>query len=311
MKDPGPYPVELLKAILEAQAPALASSPGIFSLKPILLPAIFYDDCEGTPPYIVTGTGDGYQASYVTEAAFVGLHGLKIQTRETGAAGSDNAAATIHLPANELPIIRLQALFARPETTSTNYYTEFRLRADDETSYFIAQVRIGWQAPSIEYHKKINAGWSYTAITGWYLEPAHHAWNHLQLAINVATGCYLEIKLNGKTHSIPTEPLEPGATQTRGPLLDFQLKTTAIAALQSTTPFAQILVTAEEAPSTHDHTTACPACPSRNARADPELPLLHFCRAPNYHIVRAFRGPAGAPGAPTASLSARAGLTQW
>ena len=248
MKDPGPNAVELLKYILAATGPAAISSPGVAGLNPILYPAIFHDDCTGTEPYEVTGTGEGFQASYVTEAAFVGLNGLKIQTRETGAAIADLSTAKIWLPANALPIIRAQFLFARDPNTSTHFYTQLQLRADDESSMWVSQVEIGWQAPSISYWKKVNAAHSMTAIAGWLLQPAYHAWNHLQLAINVATACYHEIKFNGKTLSIPTEPLDATATINRGPLLELQLQTRCGAAEQANSHFDQILVTAEAAP---------------------------------------------------------------
>ena len=248
MKDPGPNPVELLTHILAATGPAAISSPGVHGLTPILYPAIFFDDCSGTEPYQVSGTGEGFQASYVTEAAFVGLNGLKLQTRETGAAAGDYAAAGIYLPANELPIIRVQFLFARPPTTSTHFYTNLALRPDDTSFTYGSNIEIAWQAPSISYWKKTNAGWSMSAIPGWLLQPDNHAWNHLELAINLATACYHEIKLNGQTLSIPTEPLDPSASADRGPLLFVELRTRAAEAVQANSHFDQILVTAEAAP---------------------------------------------------------------
>ena len=248
MKDPGPNAVELLNYILAATGPASISNPGLHGLNPMLYPAIFFDDCSGTEPYEVTGTGEGFQVSYVTEAAFVGLNGLKVQTRDTGAAGGDLATATLNLPANALPIIRVQFLVARDPNTSPNFYTQLQIRADDEVTYYIAQVEIAWQTPSLSYLKKVNAGHSMTPIPGWLLQPAYHAWNHLQLAINVATGCYHEIKFNGKTLSIPTEPMETASPQARGPLLNIDLETRTAAAAQANSHFDQILVTAEAAP---------------------------------------------------------------
>lgn len=248
MKDPGPNAVELLDHILKATGPAAISSPGIAGLNPILFPAIFHDDCSGTEPYLVTGTGTGFQASYVTEAAFLGLNGLKVQTRETDAAVGDWCKAIIHLPANKLPIIRAQLLLARDPNASTHFYTHLHLSADDKTTYWLGEVQIAWQAPSVSYLKKTNAGHSMYAIPGWLLQPANHAWNHLELAINVANGCYHQIKLNGQTLSIPTQPLESGATQARGPLLALQLQTRNGAAVQANSHFDQILVTAEAAP---------------------------------------------------------------
>ena len=248
MKDPGPNAVELLNYILAATGPAAISSPGVHGLNPILYPAIFFDDCSGTEPYQVTGTGTGFQATYVTEAAFVGLNGLKVQTRETGAAAGDIASAKINLPANALPIIRVQLLFARDPDTDTHFYTALWLQSDNGINSYLAKVEIAWQAPSVSYYKKANGTWAMAAIPGWLVQPDNHSWNHLQLAINLNTLCYHEIKLNGLTHSIPTEPLEPGVTANRGPLLMLTLQTRTGQAVQANTHFDQILVTAEAAP---------------------------------------------------------------
>jgi len=245
MKDPGPHVVALLTAILDKTCAALPSAAGYLTLKPILHPAIFYDDCEGTEPYIVTGTGDGYQASYVPEAALVGLTGLKVQTREAGAASGDLAQAHIHLPGNALPIIRVQMLIARPPPTSTNYATAIHLSADYGDYLYRSVVEINWQTPSVSYWKKANGFWSMTAIAGWLMEPANHRWHHLQLAINAQTGHYYEIKSDGRTHSIPLEQMEPIATANRGCQLELELRTRTCEAVQANTHFDQILVTAE------------------------------------------------------------------
>jgi len=248
MKDPGPYPVELLKAILDVHGASRISLPGIFSLKPVLFPAIFYDDCEGTEPYTVSGTGDGFQGSYVTEAAFVGLNGLKIQTRETGAAASDYARADLLLPLGPGPVIRLQLMFRRPNTTSADFTTLFMLYTDDEVRRLDASIEAHWNAQRLAYLKKTNAEWTMTQVEQWHLERDNNRWHKLDLAINLLTAQYVHIKLNGKVCAPDPTDLETTGTAGRGRILDFRLKTTAIAAAQAETQFDQILITTEEAP---------------------------------------------------------------
>jgi len=248
MKDPGPYPVELLKAILEAPGVAGAGAAAVYPQLPMIFPAIFHDDCEGTEPYSVTGTGTGWEAKYAPAAAYVGLNGLDVETRETGAAGSDFCRADLLMPANIKPIIRFQCLLARKPLTSTNFRTNIMLTADDATTLYLAQIQLTWQTPSIAYLKKTNGTWDITVIDTWHPNYQDKGWNHLQFAINVATGCWHEIIMNGLRLSIPTAPLSPGATQTYAPYLKLRLETWALAPTQSSTIYDQILVTAEEAP---------------------------------------------------------------
>ncbi len=248
MKDPGPYPVELLKAILEAPGVAGAGAAAVYPQLPMIFPAIFHDNCEGTRPYTVTGTGTGWEARYENAAAYVGLNGLDVETKDATPASSDFCRADLLMPANILPIIRFQCLLARKPATSTNFKTNIMLTADDATTLYLAQIQFDWQTPSIAYLKKSNGTWDITVIGTWQPNYQDKGWNHVQLAINVLTGCYHEIIMNGLRLSIPTELLSPGITQSYAPYLKLRLETWAVANAQASTIYDQILVTAEEAP---------------------------------------------------------------
>lgn len=248
MKDPGPHPVELLNDITKGSGLRSVSRPGLHSLQPILLPAIFFDDCSGTLPYQNVGTGADWQIAYVTDAPYVGLNGLKVETKPTDPAENDYARAEIQMPANEFPILRFQALVTRAITTSTNFITSIAVTADDGAQGYLAEIQIDWNTPAFSYSKKVNAGFEITPIDDWHPNYQDKGWNHVQLAINMATGSYHEIIMNGKRHSIPTEPMGLVPTTNWAPFIKLWLQTQAVAAAQAATYFDQILVTAEREP---------------------------------------------------------------
>jgi len=245
MKDPGPHPVALLDDIDRGCGASSISVPGLHSLQPILLPAVFFDDCSGTMHYQVDGTGTDHQVDYATAAAYVGLNGLKIQTKQTTPAINDDAYAQLYMPANELPIVRLQLLMARMSGSSGTPATDVYLFNDNESFYHTAQVHIVWNPPVVSYLKKDNGTWSLNTIDTWKVNYLDEGWNHLELAVNVDRGFYHEIVLNGKRLSIPTQPMEPDTAKAYGRHLQMRLLTTALAAERAAIMFDQILVTAE------------------------------------------------------------------
>jgi len=247
MKLPDPNAVALLKSILDAQAAPSITSPGIYSLKPILHPAIFYDDAAGTFNYTLTGTGEDYVGRYDNVPAFVGTNGILLQTRATTPAAMDVVQARKCVPANKLPIISLRALWKYPAAGPTNVRVRFSINHSLGTQYHEAQVQFCAYAPYAQFLKKTNGTWALSDIPGWVVAGGDDRWQDVTLRVNTETGCYVSIEFNGQTYSIPTEPTRLYTGSNIGPTLEIALWLQIIEALQGTAHFAQILLTAEEA----------------------------------------------------------------
>jgi len=248
MKAPGPYRVELLKAILDAQPPAIASSPGIFSLHPILHPALFYDNAEGAFQWTVTGTAGEYKASYETSGALVGQKGLVMHTKTETPANNDYVRTSIYVPGGPGPIVRFQLSFRRDAATSTHFSTEFRFSVDNETNKLQAWLEAHWQIMRLAYQMKINAGWTMTEMDDSHLRAGEGQWHNLNVAINIETAKWVSIVLNGKSLTIANDDLEKAVSTYHDRGIQIQLGTIAVAALMAGSHFDQILITSEEAP---------------------------------------------------------------
>jgi len=247
MKDPGPYPVELLKAIFDKAAPAGASYPGLHGLGRIIYPAIFLDDGSGAFPFATRGTGAGWEAKYAQPANFVGTMGLECSTRETGATVADFSWAEIYLPDSPLPIVRVQVLFRRPSTTSDDARARIRLFHDDTALHYTADFFILFAQHIVQAYTKQNGAWAMTPIPDCLVQEAENQWHHMNFSINKLTHQYVDFALNGHAFALPALPLESGASAGRCHLLYLGLAAEAGAAEQAVIHFDQILVTAEEA----------------------------------------------------------------
>lgn len=247
MKDPGPHVVALLKAILDKPAGEISLPPAFYNPSPIIYPAIFCDDGSGAFPYLVRGTGTGYEAKYTDPAAYVGPQGIEISTRETGATTNDYCFAEIYLPDAPPPIIRVQLLFRRPSTTSASAQFRIRLFHDDKTFHYLADFGIAWSVPTIEYWAKSNGTWAMATVPNAVPQEDEDQWHHLNFTINKLTHEYGEFWLNGTSYPLPVLDLEPSASEGRCDLLYLGLNATAGANEQAHAHYDQILVTAEEA----------------------------------------------------------------
>lgn len=247
MKQPGAYPSELLKDIARGSGTASVAAPGLHTQHGNLLPAMFFDDCSGTLAYQTCGTGVGWQVAYLDSAAYVGLFGLKVETKADTPVEYDYARAELQMHAHELGILRFQMLLCRAPETSADFITTIAVFPDDGVQGYLAEIQIDWATPAFSFLKKVNAGFAMTPVPGWLPNYKDNGWNHVQLAVNVAAGHYLELLLNGKRLSIPTEPLGLAPTEPWAPFVKMWLQTRAVAEAQASTYFDQILVTAERA----------------------------------------------------------------
>lgn len=255
MKDPGPNNLEqliqantTLAAILAATGAPAPSSPGIFSLYPILHPALFYDNAEGTFQWTVTGTAGEYKASYETSGALVGLKGLVMHTKTDTPAGGDYVKANIYVPGGAGPIVRFQLSFRRDAATSTHFTTQIRFHVNNEANILNAFLEAHWQIARLAYLMKTNGGWAMTEMDDSHLRPGEGQWHTLNVAINIETAKWISIVLNGKSLTIANDALEEGVSTYHDRGIRFELGTLAIPNEMAGSHFDQLLITTEEAP---------------------------------------------------------------
>jgi len=254
MKDPGPNTLEQLiaanaklAALAAGGGGASASSPGLYSLKPILHPAIFFDDASGTFNYTINATGEDYTADYDPASAFVGLKGITLKTKATTPAAGDHVWADMPLPLGPGPVFRVQLLMRTPATGSTNTITGISLSADDELNTLTVALEAHWAALKLAYQKKSNGSWAMTEMPDSKLRIDEKQWHTLDFAFNIPTRKWLHIILNGKTLSITADDVQATTSVNRGRFVRLRLINSTPVAEQAVTHLDQILITTEEA----------------------------------------------------------------
>lgn len=79
------------------------------------------EDCEGTCNWSVSGTGGDDVHAFATVAAFMGLNGLRLKTRVTGAAENDYVMLSRAIGLGESGLIVFRGRLALPAVTGVKY----------------------------------------------------------------------------------------------------------------------------------------------------------------------------------------------
>lgn len=211
-----------------------------FNTIPVLHPAIFYDDCNGTFAYKVTAGPAGWVADYTLEWPYVGLKALEMHCSNVDPYVGEYVEIHKSLLQPPTQLARLQIIFCQPAGGPANF-TNFTLHWRVPERVYMAQV----QCDTLTKHILYAHSWA-PAFTdsGLRFNNGIRWWNHLDLSMNLLTHRYHRLSLNGYALDLSAIPL-PYAVSSYNPSLTFTIKVTNQAAVASHMLFDQILITPE------------------------------------------------------------------
>jgi hypothetical protein len=172
---------------------------------PILYPALFYDDCNGTLPYSATGDGADYIAAYQTVAPLAGTKQLRLQTRTTGPTTGDAVTIALHTFLTPAKLLRLIAHF-KTYQSPPHSILYFAFHWYDGTNQHLAIIRLRTDEADVAYYGPAP---NYTTLSGVTFNPTTGHWHRLDFAINVADALYHRLTFdhniaNMQSIAIPT-----------------------------------------------------------------------------------------------------------
>jgi hypothetical protein len=212
----------------------------VLGTTPIMHPTIFYDNCDGTFDYVVTGTGADFAAAYVTTYALSNLKSLLAQTKLTTPAVADyvDVAKNLWLPPTKL--VRLQLAF-RLISASTGITIQWGIKWYDGVNVNTAHLRVDRSTLLTQYY---NAAGSWTTITGPTCPPDPYTWSYYDLVADFTKNEYVRMTASHVPVSLAGTPVNSSAGATR-PKCILGLIVTAGAAVRAECAFSQILLTGE------------------------------------------------------------------
>lgn len=167
-----------------------------FSAIPVIHPALFFDDCSGTFTYVSAGTGADYVAEYDPLAAHVQTNGILLKTRETTPADADEVAIYRRLWLPPRGVLRLQLMFSLLSYAPTRYL-DIVLTWNNNDVAHDAGLRVKGSNGICYYITGYAAGeFTWTAIPNWKAGIIDHAWNKIDLSVNLDTDFHHKIQLN-------------------------------------------------------------------------------------------------------------------
>lgn len=207
---------------------------------PIIHPTIFYDDCNGTHTYTVTGTGADFSSSYSAAKAYAGLKSLLLATRVTAPAAGDlcTVLKAMWLPPTKLVTLRI--LYAR-ESSVLKPFTTFKFEWYDGTNKYSSALQHDLDLNTFKYMDVSTAWVSLPTLAPCNL---YMVWNYLEFKIDYSLGCYHSVTLNHKFADMKNIPCYPLASATV-PHLELSLIIQAQTNAQCWGIFSNILVTGE------------------------------------------------------------------
>jgi hypothetical protein len=117
---------------------------------------LLLDDCEGTFTWTVGGTGGDDVHEYAAVAAFMGLNGMRLKTRTTGAAADDNVfvSKVFGFPESGLVVARMR--WASPDPTKIKS-VRLNLWVDNGVRDWQAGGRLLPNTPEFDYYTPAGA----------------------------------------------------------------------------------------------------------------------------------------------------------
>jgi hypothetical protein len=173
---------------------------------------LLLEDCEGTFVWTATGTGGDDVHAWATAAAFMGINGLRLKTRTTGAAAADwlTAARTFGFPETGLLVARVRIAGVSMAAIDQMGIT---LVAANGTRLWQSALVVQPNVPSCSY---LNAAGGLTAIPALAYRPGDLSYQTLELVIDLLANEYLEASWCGVRADLAGAGLsDSGADATR------------------------------------------------------------------------------------------------
>lgn len=212
----------------------------LFNRIPILHPAIFYDDCEGTFAYIVTADGADFYASYSTANPLVGTNCLHLKTRSTGPQINDEVMITkrLWLPPTQSGRIQL-AITPQDNVNDIRIWTS--LLWYDGVNLHTAQFSLNGQTKGLYYR---DAALNWILVFPNVYRTQALTWTYLDFYVHFLSERYGYVACNNQVADLADIPVlsSPDATP---PHLQLNLIVTTLTAARGGAAFDQILLTSE------------------------------------------------------------------
>lgn len=176
---------------------------------PILWPAQFYDDCEGTFSWTPAGAGADFDAEYTLDHTLVGLHSLLLRTKLTAPTLGDDVSILKNLWLTPLSVLNLQ--FAFNPTTGGTKQLVASLYWYDGTNVITATLRFGGPPAIVEY---LNSLGGFTQIPGVTWKMASDYWNYCSMLLDIDALAWLPGVVNNQIIQTDTPALPSGVDPT-------------------------------------------------------------------------------------------------
>lgn len=207
---------------------------------PVIHPAIFYDDCEGTFNYQVTGTGTNFVGNYHPTRAHSGTHGLYLATKSTTPAANDSVLMRKQIFPTPKPTNTLQLLFSHYQYLAPAHFRLGLVRghaADLQSALLLFDSDLS----TISYY---NTEYGWTLIPGLTFNRLNLHWNHLMLSPDWQKNVYGTLTVNQHIVDLNAVTLPGIGWPSPGPL-EFLIELTLDFAARSTLALDQILITSD------------------------------------------------------------------
>jgi len=176
-----------------------------------LWPVLFQDDCTGTLTYVVSGTGADYSVGYDTGYAYVGLKGIRAQTRATTPTIGDNVIIQKYLWLPPAKLARLRLCYMQYDDTVDHYfYLGFYWFTGSVRN--LTLLRTNSANRSCAY---LDSAGSYQTISGATVPRANYVWSYFDLSVNLSTAYYKRAQINDASFDLSAYPAisEANATE--------------------------------------------------------------------------------------------------
>lgn len=174
---------------------------------------LLLDDCEGTFTWVPTGTGGDDVHEFATVAAFMGLKGMRLKTRTTGAAANDNLTASKMVSYPESGLLVVRGRFASPDV-SLCLGVGLSCLDDDGVTQYIPELYWIPGSAEVGYVSAASAYVPIAALATVFLDGQWYTW---ELVYDCLTHRYVSATFNGTRVSLANIGARtPGASSGRG-----------------------------------------------------------------------------------------------
>jgi len=190
---------------------------------------LLLEDCEGTFTWVDSGTGGDDVHEFATAAAFMGLQGMRLKTRTTGAAANDYVMVSKPMGYPESGLCVARARIAVPALAAVGGFT-LAVVARNGTRRWQGELVVSPNAPTVEY---LNAAGAWTAVAALAYAPVVFGFVTLEVALDLRSMEYVEGAWNGARADLAGVSMYDAAADTaRGLTLAVSVRAAGAAAAE-------------------------------------------------------------------------------